>query len=324
LNEPPTGISSPTRFELPELTKNLVLGRFTVLDQDGGGGYTWIVSDSRFEIVNGELRLSPGAMLDYELESKIALTVRATDGTDKFTIEKTVTVTVTDQDDQPTGLIISGVSSVKEGEFGVAVGTVSVMDADVGEKYSFGVSDSRFEVVRNTIKLKAGTSVSETASGFLELSIAATSLRTGIRLTGNLRFAVERDMTPHHNDKNPYDVDGDGAITPLDPLIIINHINKNGSGPIIGNGEGEGSIPNIDVDGDGEVTPLDILILINRLNGQNNQPVNNNPDSVERTVDKIPSEDKVEGEGESSLVDASFSSYMPDTFEETRQKSRLK
>jgi len=143
------------------------------------------------------------------------------------------------------------------------------MDPDKGEVYSFSVNDSRFEVVRGVVKLKPGAAVGEAGAGFLDLTVTATSLRSGIQASGSLRLNILTDRTPHHNDRNPYDVDNDGVLTPLDPLIIINHINNKGIGPIEEPGEGEAALPDVDVDGDGEVTPIDILILINRLNEQN-------------------------------------------------------
>jgi hypothetical protein len=79
------------------------------------------------------------------------------------------------------------------------------------------------------------------------------------------RIFVIQDLTPYHNDYLPADVDRDGVVSPLDPLIIINYINSNGSGAIQSPGEGE-SLGDLDVDGDGRVSPLDILIVINTLN----------------------------------------------------------
>jgi hypothetical protein len=58
-------------------------------------------------------------------------------------------------------------------------------------------------------------------------------------------------------------------VTPLDPLIIINHINSHGSGPVMP-GEGE-SGGDMDVDGDGRVSPLDILIIINAINSNRHE-----------------------------------------------------
>jgi Dockerin type I domain/Bacterial Ig domain len=269
VNEPPIGISTPTNLTEPELTENLVLGRVFAIDQDKNDQYSWVVSDPRFEIVNGILKLTKGNMLDFESEPSILLTIQGTDAKGEFSIEKTISVSVTDQDDDPTGITVVGLTRIQENEHGKAIGRAIVADPDKGESYSISVNDNRFEVVRGVLQLKPGTGVGHTESGYLDLMLTATSLRSGARISQSLRVDVVKDPTPHHNDANPYDVDGDGVLTPLDPLVVINHINENGIGPIEEPGEGEGTVPDLDVDGDGEVTPLDILILINKLNQQN-------------------------------------------------------
>lgn len=269
VNEAPIGVSTPDNLSQPELTTNLVLGRVFAIDQDKNEQYTWAVSDPRFEIANGMLKLTEGSILDFESESSIRLVIQGTDSQGQFSVQKTITVSVTDQDDDPTGIAFVGTTRLHENEHGKALGNATVSDPDRGEAYAFSVNDSRFEVVRGVLRLKPGTGVGYTESGYLDLMLTATSLRSGARISQSLRVDVVRDPTPHHNDANPYDVDGDGVLTPLDPLIVINHINENGIGPIDEPGEGEGAVPDLDVDGDGEVTPLDILILINKLNQQN-------------------------------------------------------
>ena len=271
VNDAPTGMLAPSRVSLPELTQDLVLGRVNAIDQDKNEFYTWVLNDSRFEVVNGLLRMTNGSTVDFESEPTIALVVRGKDSRGQFEIEKTITVTVTDQDDEPTGINLSSFGTLQEGEIGKSVGEVSVMDPDRGDVYSFNVNDNRFEVVRGVVKLKSGATVADAGSGFLDLVVTATSIRSGSQASGTLRLNILTDPTPHHNDRNPYDVDGDGRLTPLDPLIIINHINSSGIGPIEEPGEGEGALPDVDVDGDGEVTPIDILILINKLNQQNEE-----------------------------------------------------
>ena len=141
------------------------------------------------------------------------------------------------------------------------------MDADQNERYSFQISDNRFQVNRGVISLRPGVVIVDSGAGYLDLVVTATSNLTGLQISNSSRLNILRDITPYHNDIDPYDVDGDSRVSPLDPLIIINFINTNGTGPLRPVGEGEGSpVPNIDVDGDGSVSPIDILILINRLN----------------------------------------------------------
>jgi uncharacterized membrane protein YgcG len=119
-------------------------------------------------------------------------------------------------------------------------------------------------VVEGVVRLKPDTQIQYEEPGWIELVFQAESLTTGDRLSETVGVRVIMDVTPYHNDALPPDVDGDGAVTPLDPLIIINHINAHGSHDL---GEGEGEISgDLDVDGDGSVTPLDILIVINTIN----------------------------------------------------------
>ncbi len=345
VNEAPTGILSPANLTVPELTKGLVLGRVSAIDQDANELYSWTVSDSRFEVVNGILQLADGKTLDFETGSSVALVVRGRDSLGQFEIEKTLTITVTDQDDEPTRLVLTESASIQENQTGQKIGSVSVLDPDVGEVYSFSVSDNRFEVVRGTIQLKSDSSVSFVEPGYFDLTVTATSERSGTQLSGKLRLSIEKDTTPYHNDINPYDVDGDGVLTPLDPLILINYINNNGTGPIEQPGEGEGRLPDLDVDGDGKVTPLDILILINKLNEQAEAEGQGPEDfAVESDLLKVGMDGVQSGAGElgqsfknqssqmvpnsqlaNNLNDASLASYLSDLSDDVgSRKSRRK
>lgn len=62
----------------------------------------------------------------------------------------------------------------------------------------------------------------------------------------------------------PADVNGDGIVTPIDALSVINQIGYARSGA---SGEAAANRPPLftDVDGDGEVTPLDALLVLNYL-----------------------------------------------------------
>ncbi len=66
-----------------------------------------------------------------------------------------------------------------------------------------------------------------------------------------------------HNYLNPFDVNGDSVVSPLDVLIVIHRLNSAAAG-----GEGEsGDVMFVDVDNNGYVTPKDALLVINHLNG---------------------------------------------------------
>lgn len=292
-NDPPTAIIAPDEVIVPELTEDVVLGTVAVLDEDAVSDYVITSSDSRFTVVNNEIRLAPGKVLDFETQSRIVVSLRAYDVINASSIERSITIKVSDQDDPPLDIVLSGSGQVPEKRPGYAIGNVSVIDQDVGERYLVTVSDNRFEVVNGIAKLKNGISLLYEEPGFVDLTFSAVSARTGFQIKRTGRLTIVKDPTPYHNDINPCDVDGDGSVSPLDPLIIINHINTRGTGPM--DPEGEGKLPDLDVNGDGVVSPLDILIVINRLNdGHNGNGESGNGNG---------GGDPPEGEGPSSLVE---------------------
>jgi membrane-associated phospholipid phosphatase len=67
------------------------------------------------------------------------------------------------------------------------------------------------------------------------------------------------------------DVDGSGLVTPLDALVLVNHLNESGSRSLHDAAPSTG--PFWDVNGDELCTPLDLLMVINALNAmQDTQP----------------------------------------------------
>jgi len=69
---------------------------------------------------------------------------------------------------------------------------------------------------------------------------------------------------PVHNTIFPEDVDGNGQLSPLDALVLINSLNRRSPQADVAI-EGEQAFYT-DVNADGSLTPLDILIVINALN----------------------------------------------------------
>ncbi len=75
-----------------------------------------------------------------------------------------------------------------------------------------------------------------------------------------------------HNEAHPMDTNMDGQMTPLDALIVINHIERHGAGPV-----NAGAIRALraaaaearafrfaaDVNGDGYISPIDVLMIVN-------------------------------------------------------------
>jgi hypothetical protein len=68
---------------------------------------------------------------------------------------------------------------------------------------------------------------------------------------------------PGQNPANAYDVNGDGFVSPIDPLILINHLNTFGPGPVP---TGDDPPPFLDPSGNNLVTNEDVLLVITELN----------------------------------------------------------
>ncbi|MEO0388216.1 MAG: carbohydrate-binding domain-containing protein, partial [Pseudomonadota bacterium] len=62
-----------------ENTAGAVVGTLDIVDPDAADTHTLTVSDDRFEVVDGTLKLKDGIALDHEVEADIALSVTATD-----------------------------------------------------------------------------------------------------------------------------------------------------------------------------------------------------------------------------------------------------
>jgi Ca2+-binding RTX toxin-like protein len=82
----------------------IAIGTLSVVDPDTAGfadaSYSYVVSDSRFEVVGNVLRLKLGATLDYEVGSSVSLTVTATDqSAAPLSIQRLITLNVDNQDD---------------------------------------------------------------------------------------------------------------------------------------------------------------------------------------------------------------------------------
>lgn len=263
-NDAPSSILFRGNFEVPERTPGAVLGDLSVLHADSGKQYEWSVSDARFEVESGKLRLRAQVELDFELEPTVGVTVVAKDRLSGWLTSKALLFRVMDLDDPAVTLSAASQYHVEENKSGDLLGYVYVRDADRNEEYFISVSDDRFEVVSNAFRLKARHALQWVEPGYVDVVLSATSSVTGAHISKGVRVIIDRDQTPYHNDSNPGDVDGDGTVSPLDPLIIVNYINSHGPGMITP--EGEGPTPHMDVDGDGSVSPLDILVLINMIN----------------------------------------------------------
>lgn len=259
-NDPPTGIRLPHRLEIRENEPGAVVGPVEVDDVDVSAVYSWTVDDTRFEISNGLLKLRDGVQISLAQASAISLLVRAKEVTSGNTIEVAANLKV-NSNPQAGEFFVASQYTVPEHQAGVSLGYVYVRGALPPDQYAISVSDSRFEVVNGLFKLRDSVALDWDSSDALPVTLVAQATN-GEQYSKQTLVRVIQERAPT---VDPNDVDGDGFLTPIDVLILINHINGQGSGA--SPQEGEPGMK-VDVDGDGHVSPIDVLILINVINNQ--------------------------------------------------------
>ena len=155
--------------EAPELTAadgtvqenaaGAVVGAVMGSDVDDGDTLTYTTSDpgaadTRFEVVDGMLKLIDDMSLDHETEDSVTVTVTVSDG--ELETSTDVTVTIDDVNEAPELTAADG--TVQENAAGAVVGAVMGSDVDDGDTLTYttsdpGAADTRFEVVDGMLKL---------------------------------------------------------------------------------------------------------------------------------------------------------------------------
>lgn len=102
-----------------------------------------------------------------------SFTYTISDGKAGGTATATATITITGVNDAPTAITPSN-TTVSENDAAATIGTLTVTDPDLGDTHSFAPSDSRFEVVGGTLKLKSGISLDFETEPSVTLDVTAT------------------------------------------------------------------------------------------------------------------------------------------------------
>ena len=114
VNEAPTDITLDN-LTLTEEVDGAVVGDVSVVDPDDAsepfGQHSLVVSDARFEIVSGQLKLRSGETLDHESVASVTLDVTADDGLNSRTQQ--FTISVVDVNEAPTALTIDSLTVVE-------------------------------------------------------------------------------------------------------------------------------------------------------------------------------------------------------------------
>ena len=174
VNDAPTAVSvSSSSFA--GYTNAAVVGNVTVTDPDGGDSHTITVSDTRFEIVSGQLKLKAGQQINPIAEPTVTMDLTATDSSGASRVVST-TLTTIDINTSPALSITTITSSVSENTpIGTAihVASISISDDGIGTNNLTltGLNAGLFELIGQDLYLRAGAGFDHETAATIDVTI---------------------------------------------------------------------------------------------------------------------------------------------------------
>ncbi|MEO1306165.1 MAG: cadherin repeat domain-containing protein, partial [Pseudomonadota bacterium] len=187
--------------EVLENESGALIGALNAFDDSAIETGSFYVSDARFEVVGGDLRLVEGVSLNFEDAASVDVSVSALNA-DGNTITEVFTIDVIDVNDAPTDLTLDG-NTVSENDAGATVGTLSSFDPDAGDSVTYTVSDDRFEVVDGELRLADGVALNHEDAANIEVTVTATD-------SGGLETSETFDINVADVNEGPSDLALDG------------------------------------------------------------------------------------------------------------------
>nr|WP_281409328.1 cadherin domain-containing protein [Microvirga terricola] len=161
VNERPTDIILATTSIDENRPGGSVIGTLTGVDPDFENAFTYAIindPDGKFQIVGNTLQVKDGASLDFEAKSSHSVTIRIFDR-GGLSFDKTFTILVHNVNEAPTGITLSATGISESSPPGTIVGTLSGIDPDAGNTFSYEIvndPDGKFQIVNNLLQLRAG------------------------------------------------------------------------------------------------------------------------------------------------------------------------
>jgi hypothetical protein len=170
VNDAPSRIIADVLSVPENHLENFELGTISVIDPDSDAEYTLSVNDPRFITIGNRLFAAPNHPMDFESTPIIELPISAFDlHHPDDSITETITITVSDQNDAPTAIEIDSLN-VDENAPGQMIGRVSVVDPDANDMHRWEISDDRFFVFQNELRLRDDVSLNYEHQSSIEIT----------------------------------------------------------------------------------------------------------------------------------------------------------
>ncbi len=183
VNEGPTDLALSANTVAENASTGTVVGTVTGTDPDAGDTKTYSLTDTaggRFAInaSTGVITVADGSLLNYEAAASHSLTVRVTDsGGQSYT--ESFTINLTNVNEGPTDLSLSGSSVAENAATGTVVGTVTGTDPDASDTKTYSLTDT----AGGRFAINASTGVITVADGSLLNYEAAASHNLTVQVT---------------------------------------------------------------------------------------------------------------------------------------------
>ena len=164
-----------------------VVGAISTTDVDVGDTHSYVVSDSRFEVVAGQLKLRAGETLDYESEATVNINVVSTDG-GGLQVDRDFVISVTNVNEAPSVSLANRLTSLPETTSttsSVKVADIVVSDDGTGTNNLVlsGADASLFEIVGLTgseeLHLRAGVGLDASTNPILDVTVEVNDTAVG-------------------------------------------------------------------------------------------------------------------------------------------------
>jgi len=166
VNDAPTNISLSANTVAENAASGTSVGTLAGTDADAGDTFTYSLVSGTGDTDNASFTidgatLKTAGVFDFETKSSYSVRVRVTDAAG-LTFEKEFTITVTDVNEAPTALALTGTSVLENAASGTSVGTLAGTDADAGDTFTYtlvsgtgSTDNASFTIAGNTIRTSA-------------------------------------------------------------------------------------------------------------------------------------------------------------------------
>jgi hypothetical protein len=238
-----------------------------------GGNFSGIFA---IDGATGEITVQSAVGLDHEGQSAFQLTVKAVDSNDPMVFDfATATIEVADINEPPE--LVQPVDdqlAYAQVAWDFTVASWTFDDADANDVLTYSAVQEDGTPLPAWLAFEGGTltfSGTPSSNDLGNVIVTLTAYDSGdpaLSADDTFKISVAENAYPWQNPLNRYDVNAKDGVTPQDALIVINQLNRTGSGPLPGSGLV--APPYYDVSGNNHLEPLDALQVINYLNRQLN------------------------------------------------------